>query len=148
MHKIGTLDDERYTFTVKDFELMVKQNVRIKEVCSDSLRVNGDSLNLVYFVPVLKRLKYLGEFTFRTNPELFAKPPPYHLLTDLPIKSILSSDFEMGRDTIDHVIKTLDQIESLDEVLIWSPIWNRYLLSPDDLLSLRINHLVILIPKL
>ena len=91
----------------------------------------------MYFIHVLKRLKYLEKFTFQTNPELFAEPPPYHLLTDLPIKSIFSNDFELGRDTIDQVIDTLDQIESLNEVVIWLPIWNDYLLSPEDLLKFK-----------
>ena len=39
--KVTNLDNERYTFTVKDFELIVKEDVRITEIyISDALRIN------------------------------------------------------------------------------------------------------------
>ena len=126
---------ERYKFTVKDFELMVKEDVRVTQITSDALEVDGDSSNLEFFIPVLKQLEYLEEFSFRTTLE--NGPAPIHLFTDFPIESIETSEFELQEDTIDQVIEILDQIEC--EVLVWSPVWNDYLLSPEDLL--KFEHL-------
>ena len=111
---------------------MVKEDVRITQITTDALRTDGDSSNLASFLPVLKQLKYLEEFSFRTR--FMNGPAPVHLFTDFPIETIATSEFELDNDTIDQVIETLDQIKS--SVLVWPPIWNHYLLFPKDFLTL------------
>uniref|UniRef100_A0A7M5V8S1 F-box domain-containing protein n=1 Tax=Clytia hemisphaerica TaxID=252671 RepID=A0A7M5V8S1_9CNID len=121
-----------HKYTVRDLELMVKFDLKITTINSRSLRTEGKVSKLLEFAKVMKKMKYLEEFKcddFDQDTGVYA---PLELLTDLPIKFLISWNFEFHEGGIEDIAKTLSRMKHLTEFYLQQN-YHVFLLSPEEL---------------
>ena len=126
----------RYFFTKWNLLMMDQKGIKISTIHSGRLRTERASSNLVRFIPVLKKLKHLEEFSY-SGDEFYDGPPPLHRFVDLPIKQITTAEFKLRRGKIRNIVDMLTQMKSLKDIHIYHHASNNYRLSPDDLLLFK-----------
>uniref|UniRef100_A0A7M5WHV2 F-box domain-containing protein n=1 Tax=Clytia hemisphaerica TaxID=252671 RepID=A0A7M5WHV2_9CNID len=121
-----------YLFTVKDLESMVKLDIKIILIDTSCLAVSTNP-ELLNFVKVMRKMKYLKEFRF-CNEDFRDEivPPPMEQLTDLPFKSIATDNFRVEEGKVGDIVNILSQIKSLKELKIRPDHHTDYKMSPSD----------------
>ena len=103
-----------------------------RSINSSHLRRNGFSSNLVPFIPILKRLRFLEEFHFDEE-EYIDGPLPVNLFVDIPIKDIATEEFLLEEGKIHEIAETLRNMKSLKSFsIVEENEWTNYRFSPED----------------
>ena len=123
-----------YFFSVKDLELMVKMDLKIIKIESHSLRTEGEVSKLLEFAEVMKKMKYLEEFQFSCeefdmHSDVYA---PMELLTDLPIKSLISWHFKFEKGKFEYIARTISEMKHLTKFYLQQN-YTSYVLLPEEL---------------
>ena len=122
--------EDDYLFTMKDMTMMAQKGVEVVTILSNRLRTEGSRDNLIEFVPILKRFKYLGDFYLCYEIE---HPPPIHSLVDLPKSHVTTDEFLLEDGKIVEITNTLRKMKYLEDVHIYLNESTGYKLSPHDL---------------
>ena len=128
-----------YAFTVQDLKLMVKMDLKIVFIETESLKTEGEDSKLLEFVEVFRKMKHLEEFYFSVEDfeTKFNGAPSVHLMTDLPIKMLFCRNFEFQKENINDIVTTLSKIKSLVWFCIDQEEEGGYRLTPGELASFK-----------
>ena len=134
----GDFLSPHHKFAVSELELMVKQNIKVTSIDTDSLRTGNVGLNFLAFAEVIRKMKYLKELNVSDDNFAF-DPPPVDYFKGLPIPVLATNDFKMDNEKLAQIANTLSEMKSLSRLIIVCSIYQEAFskLSPEELALFR-----------
>ena len=120
-----------YRFTLKDVELMVKLDIKVTEIESSMLKMDGKIVTLLKFADLFRQMKHLEDFYFSYG-DFEMNPPPMEKLIDIPIRLISLMNFKIQKETIKNVVEILLQMKCLEELYMEANLNEGYKLTVED----------------
>ena len=90
-------DAARYCFTLKDIELMIKLDIKVTGIETNSIKTDCNIEIFLGFADLFRKIKHLEDFIFSFEDFEKDNLPPMEKLTDIPIKRITSRNFKIQK---------------------------------------------------
>ena len=97
----------KYTFTVKDLELMVEKDLKITYFETRAITNKSEISKLLEFLNVLKRMKHLKELFISFDDLEDQDYKVMESMVGLPIKYISSLNFQLEGGNVERIIEIL-----------------------------------------